>query len=122
MPSTYVLSGDPDSNVYTMVVHTATPVGNNSAGFAWSACLVSAGLNKTMLTVGTGPAQISQADADAIAAGTMAEGSFVYCDDPSLTNPQRNAAIAAQAVKCINDLKSSIAGSLKWYGQTISTS
>lgn len=57
---------------YTVVLHTDTPTGNNLAGKAWVNIQASLG-TQTAMTIGTGPGQISQAEADSIAAGTILE-------------------------------------------------
>jgi len=115
MSKLHVLRGT-QSLDYTIVVHGPTPAGNNSAGVAWSACLVAAGLAQTQMTIGSGPGQISQAEADGIAAGTTMEAVFSFTDEPALTTPQRNALLDAQATQLLQGLQDRYALELKWFG------
>lgn len=57
---------------YSVVLHADTPGGTNTADKSWVDILVALG-RQTSMTVGTGPGQISQAEANAIAAGTVLE-------------------------------------------------
>lgn len=57
---------------YNVVLHTSTPSGNNSAGESWVDILVATGA-QTSMTVGTGPGQITQTEADSITAGSVME-------------------------------------------------
>lgn len=104
------------NNLYTVVVHVATPNGNNSAGVPWATAVINSGLNTTIMSSGTGVGQISSTDAAAIAAGTLVEGSFDWHDDPNWTNPQRVANITTLASQYSNDLLNSLADRLKFFG------
>lgn len=101
---------------YNVVIHIATPVGNNSAGFLWSDCIKNSGRNSTSLSVGTGPGQITQAEADQIAAGTLIEASMQWGDDPSLSNAQRLAALDVAASHLSSDVLARYAADLKYFG------
>ena len=57
---------------YSMVLHYATPAGNNSAGISWVDCLV-AGSPTTVLPEGVGPGDITTAEKAAVEAGTVIE-------------------------------------------------
>lgn len=57
---------------YSVILHTSTPGGSNSAGKSWSDILVAMGMQTSMI-VGTGPGQITQAEANSIAAGDTIE-------------------------------------------------
>lgn len=109
-----VLAGN--IGLYTVVVHVVTPVGNNSAGVAWSTAVVNAGLNKTIMATGTGPGQISATDAASIATGTLLEGSFQWRDDPTWTGAQRIANATMLASRYSQDLLNLYADQLKYYG------
>lgn len=63
---------DAQNWTYNVVLHTSTPTGNNSAGKSWVDILIAIGI-QTSMTVGTDPGQITQTEADAIAAGTTME-------------------------------------------------
>lgn len=71
MALVHVLTGDGDR--CTCTVHKAMPTGNNSKSVSWSDCFVGAGLNTSVMTVGTGSGQITQAELDDIEAGTTFE-------------------------------------------------
>lgn len=67
-------------NTYDVIVHSPTPAGNNDGGRAWSEVLVNSGQNVSQLPVGSGGGRISQAEANAIAAGTTFETKFSWQD------------------------------------------
>ena len=114
MSRLHVLEGA--GGVYRIVVHNATPAGNNSAGVAWSAALINSGNNTTTMVTGTGPGQITSAEAGQIAAGTVIEGVFTFTDNPAWTAAQRNAALDAMATQTINETLARLADQLKWFG------
>lgn len=101
MSSIHILSGN--AGVFSAVVHTPTPAGNNSAGVPWTTALVNSGMARTSLTIGVGPGQITQAEADDIAAGRVIEarvqwGEIVGADVPTLiADLDLRAQQAAQA-------------------------
>lgn len=107
------------NNRYQIVVHAPTPVGNNSAGFAWSTLLKNAGLAQTSLAIGTGPGQVTQAEADAIANGTVIEVAFQWDDDPAMNNAQRLAALTAYAEARVADVLAEYSAKLRWFGFTV---
>ncbi len=88
MSSLHVLSGN-GSGLYQVVIHTPTPVGNNSVGVSWATALINSGMAKTVMTVGVGPGQISQAEHDQIAAGTVIEAVTQWQDDPTFSTQAR---------------------------------
>lgn len=110
--------GQSEPGSYTIVVHQATPAGNNSAGFSWASVLVAAGKAQSVLTVGTGPGQTTQAEIDAIEAGTIIEGVFGFTDNPAWSPAQRNSELDAQATARLSNLVDRLASELKWYGAT----
>jgi hypothetical protein len=112
----HVLTGH--ANVYDVVVHGATPAGQNSAGLNWSTVLVAALAPKSTLTVGSGPGQTTQTEVDAVAAGTLLEVILQFYDDPAMTPTQRNVALDALAAQALADYTASLADILKWYGAT----
>lgn len=105
-----------NGNVYNVVIHIATPVGNNSAGFSWSECIKNSHRNNTSLSVGVGPGQITQTEADQIAAGTLIEASMQWGDDLSLNNTQRLAALDVAASHLSSDVLTQYAADLKYFG------
>jgi hypothetical protein len=109
-------SGGPDT--YLVVVHAPAPVGNNAAGVAWSDAIKNSGRGMTMMTVGTGPGQISNTEANQIAAGTVIEDSFAWQDDPAWTNPERIAYVDTMAVQLMAELTARLQRDLKYFGYT----
>jgi hypothetical protein len=117
MARIHVLSGDGGNN-FSAVVHAPTPTGNNAAGFAWSACILQAGLNVSVLTVGNGPGQTTQQEMNGIQAGTILEANFPFQDDPTQTNAQRLAYLDTLATQYITDLISRYQARLQYFGLT----
>ncbi len=117
MSALHVLAGA-GPNAFTVVIHVATPNGNNSAGVAWSDAVKNSGLVTTAMPAGNGAGQIGAAEVAAIAAGTLIEGVFQFTDDPAWTNGQRNTRLDAEATKMGAELLARLAQSLKWFGAT----
>jgi len=111
-----VLTGG-DHNQYQVVVHVATPLGNNGAGIPWTTIAAALG-NVSALTVGTGPGQILQADATAITAGTLLEASFAFWDDVTQNMTQRLASLDAMGVVAAAQLLSQYQARYQYYGLT----
>lgn len=116
-------------NVFNVIVHAPTPAGNNGAGLAWSAVVAAAqtrlnrdgvvvGPTSAMLT-GTGPGQITAAEAAEIAAGTVIEATFQWGDDPAWTNAQRLADLNTRATQAVNEVLANYAARLRQFGRTV---
>lgn len=117
MAKIHILRGS-GNNIYTVAVHATVPVANNAAGVPWSDCIKNAGLATTIMTVGNGAGQITQSEANQIAAGTVIESSFVYQDDPTRTTAERLADIDIRAQQSVDTLLSRLAEELKLFGLT----
>ena len=116
MSKIHVLTGS-GSNLYTVVVHIAAPVGNNSAGVSWVDALKNSGrATESLLTVGNGAGQITQAELNQIQAGTLIEGAFQWGDNPGWTNAQRIADLDIRATQLTNELLARYAAELKFFG------
>lgn len=116
MSKIHVLAGA--FNVYTVVVHTNVPVGNNSAGILWSDAIINSGRNISTMVPGAGPGQITQTELDQITAGTVMEGTFQWQDDPNWTNAQRMADLDLRASQMTSELSNRNAIELKMFGAT----
>jgi hypothetical protein len=106
-------------NVYGVVVHAPTPVGNNSAGVPWSVAIQNAGFANTSLPVGNGPGQITQAEANQVEAGTLIEARFQWGNDPSWTNQERQDDLAVRAQQAVDDVTANLVARLKFFGFTV---
>lgn len=116
MSAIHVLGGNGSS--FRVVVHINAPAGNNAAGTAWADAIKNSGRAKTVMTVGAGAGQITQAEADQIAAGTVVEGAFIWGDDPTWTNAQRQADVDLRATQLAAELLARIQADLKYFGYT----
>ena len=112
----HVLSGG--SGQYSVVAHQNTPAGNNSAGFSWSSVVVAAGLAQTRLTVGSGPGQTTQAEVNAVLAGTVLESEFTFTAPSNLDAGQLATLLDAQAAVVLANQLTELGDRLKWYGAT----
>lgn len=108
----WILTAD-DSENYQCVIHTPTPAGNNSAGQSWASVLVAAGLASTVLLVGTSPWQQTQAEHDAVVAGTIIELVQTFSIAGANANATQVAALRDQAA---TDYVNHLGRVLKWYG------
>jgi len=108
-------------NQYRVIVHVPTPAGNNSAGFAYSACAVASGMNVTELGdggVSPGLGQTTTTERNAIIAGTVLEGSLLFTDDPADSNAQRSAKLDQQAAQLGAGIVEDFQRRFKWFGAT----
>lgn len=115
MSSIHVLAGSGTGN-YSVAVHVATPVGNNAAGIPWSTCMKNSGRAVSSMVTGAGPGQITTTELAQITAGTLLEGFATWQDDPSLTDPQRIAAVTQVATQLANEMLAAMQSQLKYYG------
>ena len=107
------------NNLYNVVVHATVPNGNNSAGIAWSTAIVNAGLAVTSMTVGNGPGQITQNEANQIASGSVIEAPFQWGDDPAWDNNTRLADLNTRAAQAVSDAITNLQNRLKQFGRTV---
>lgn len=115
MSKIHVLTGG-SNNVYSVVVHIASPVGNNAAGVPWSDAVKNSGRALSVLKVGTGPGQILQAELDSIIAGTLIEASFSWGDNPIWTNTERIADLDLRATQLTTELLARWGAELRYFG------
>ncbi len=92
---------------YQAVVHAAVPAGTNAAGVVWSDAIKNSGMGTTVLVVGNGPGQISQSEANQIAAGTVIEAQFQW---------QEGTDIDVVASQSVAELLDRLARQLKRFG------
>jgi hypothetical protein len=112
----HVLGGN--DGLFNIVTHQVTPAGNNSAGLSWAAVIVASGMNHSILTVGTGPGQTTQAEMDGIVAGTVIEGKFSFNAPSNLTGGQLATMLDEQAAVILANQLTDLAERYKWYGAT----
>jgi hypothetical protein len=100
------------------VYHVAPPAGNNSAGFSWVAAgLASGDLGHTVLTVGTGPGQTTQAEVDALLAGTIVElEDLVPAESGGTTTAQQSKTFDDGVAARRRDWLATFRAKLKWFG------
>ncbi len=73
MADIHVLAGDGRGKI-DVVLHIDVPAGDNAVGVSWQNALIASGIGgNTSMTVGSGSMQITQVEADQIAAGTRHE-------------------------------------------------
>lgn len=117
MAKIHILTGN-GGNIYTAVVHSPTPAGNNSANVPWSDALKNSGMATTILPVGNGAGQNTQSEANQIAAGSVFETVVVYEDDPNRTNAERLADLDLRASQAVAENSADIQRKLKFFGLT----
>lgn len=116
MAALHVLEGD--GIRFRVVVHTAVPVGNNTAGNSWKNCLISAGMNTTVLTEGVGVGQITTAERNQIIAGDVIEMVFTV-DVPTVgTNGNKLAIVQAAVAKMQADYLAQLTNRFQFFGYT----
>lgn len=110
----HVLAGN--NNVYSVVVHTATPNGNNSAGVSWKVALVNSGMARTTMTEGNAAGQITAQEKASIEAGDVIEARLQWQDDPSWDNSTRLADVETRISQAVAARLEQLAAQLKWFG------
>lgn len=117
MARIHILEGS-GLNTYTVVVHAPVPAATNVAGFQWSDCIKNSGRNTTMMSVGTGPGQITNAENNDIANGTVVEAVFQWQNDPAWTNAERTANLDMFATRFVAELLADLQTRLRVWGLT----
>lgn len=116
MAALHVLEGD--GIRYRVVAHTNTPNGNNSANNSWKNCILSAGLNTTVLSEGTGVGQITTAEKNQVVAGDVLEMVFTV-DIPTVgTTNNKLAAVQNAVAKMQADYLAQLQERFRFYGYT----
>ena len=110
--------GGTDGRSYSIVLHSTVPGGNNSAGVAWSAAVIGAGKNVSIMKSGTDPGQIDPTELAQIQAGTTIEVVGIWQDDPTWTNPQRTADLDLRSQQMLDEGTARIQAALKFFGFT----
>jgi len=106
-------------NIYNVIVHSPTPAGNNSAGVAWVAANLASNVSVTQMSIGNGVGQITNAEANQVAAGTVMETAFQWGDDPAWTNAERLADLEIRAAQAVNDAVMTMQARLKQFGRSV---
>lgn len=107
------------NNLYSVIVHSPAPVGNNSTGTAWASVIQAADAPVTQMTVGNGFGQITNAEANAVAAGTVLETAFLWGDDPTWDDATRNADLNIRAGQAVAEAVARLQERLKHFGRTV---
>lgn len=106
-------------NLYNVVVHAPSPAGTNSAGVLWATAIQNAGLAVTQMTVGNGPGQITQAEANQIANGSVIEAPFQWGDDPNWNDMERTADLDVRAAQAVAEVAADLQRRLKYFGKLV---
>lgn len=114
MSTIHVLAGG--NGTFSVVVHTPTPVGTNSAGVSWQTALVNSGMARTSLVEGNGPGQITTAEKVQVESGAVVEGRFSWGDIAGADNPTLIADLDLRAQQLISARLAQLADQLKYFG------
>lgn len=106
-------------NLYNVIVHSPTPGGNNAAGNSWSSCILASSAPVTQMTIGNGVGQITNAEANAVAGGTVMETAFQWGDDPTWDNPTRLADLELRATQAVNEAVALMQARLRQFGRSV---
>ena len=115
MAKIHILESDNNFG-YEVAIHFPTPTGNNAIGVSWKSCAIQNGsIGMTALSVGTEPANITQAEYDSILSGDTVE--IIKTIDAGI-NPS-NISVEHLVDICISEWETSMVKTLKYYGHTI---
>lgn len=98
---------------YRVAIHTPMPAGNNSAGKSWKDCWIAAGMNTSILAVGTAPGNTDTTERSSILAGDVIE--FVT-EIPAESGGATSASVAQMVNALITSYLSDVAARFKYYG------
>lgn len=118
MSRLHIMTGDAN-NVFTVVCHAPTPVGNNSAGVAWNTAIANALKPVTHMTIGNGSGQIATAEANQVASGDVMEVQFQFTDDPTWSAGTRTTQLNLIATDAVTRTQNDYAARLKWFGAVV---
>lgn len=118
MARLHILTGSAD-NTYSVVCHSPTPAGTNSAGVPWNTAVANALKPKTVLTIGNGAGQISTAESNQVASGDVLEVTFQFTDNPAWDSTTRTAQLNLIAADAVSRTQTENAAKLKWFGATV---
>lgn len=117
MPNIHILTGGAQ-NIYTAVVHTATPAGNNLAGVSWKDALKASGLNVSIMPIGVGAGQMSVQESNQLQSGDIFESVILWQNDPNWNPAQRNADLDTRAAQASAAKLIELQSQLSLYGMT----
>ena len=120
MSDIHVLTTNRKGSV-SVVFHIPVPEENNSAvpPVSYRTAIVNSGKAVTSMTVGVGPGEITQAEADDIASGAVYEHSTSLPLASSGTEPaQHQAALRDLYARTKTDVLSKLQRQLKYFGHT----
>ncbi len=115
------------ANTWRCILHALIPTGGNSAGVTWKAAAIASGDSgpnhagqgkASVLSLGTGAGQITQAEYDQLVAGDVIE----FDESIRLESGGTAAApVDALADKIAAQRKTALAEKLRWYGRAQGT-
>jgi hypothetical protein len=103
---------------YSVVIQAPTPAGYNAAGIPWPQVLIAKKRNTTVMTVGVQPSQITQAEKDAIVAGTNIEYTFTWTTNPTWPELTRTSKLQEAARAEIDKQWRELVNRYYFYGYT----
>lgn len=116
MGKAHVLAAD-NGKKYTVVIHTPTPTGNNSAGKSWKNAGLSAGiLGTTTLVEGSGVGQITTAERNSIIAGDLVE---IVAQFNAESGGATLSSLTEMVDKIISEWQTNMTMKLKYYGYVL---
>ena len=106
------------SDDFRVVLHFPVPSGSNSAGKTWKSVMLACGrTGSTSMTEGAGPGQITTVEKATIVAGDTFE--LQTSIRAMSSGGGSTAVVEGMADILINECKTEIARTYKWYGLTI---
>ena len=115
MAKIHILESDNNFG-YKVAIHFPTPAGSNAIGVSWKSCAIQSGsIGTTVLSIGTEPANITQAEYDSILSGDTVE--IIKTVNVGV-NPS-NTSVEHLVDICITEWETSMAKTLKYYGHVI---
>lgn len=108
MAKIHILSGS--GGTFQAVVHAPTPVGNNDANVLWKTAIANSATRASVLPVGNGAGQITNAEANQIISADIIEATVQFQDNPD-HDPQWDAGkraaylllVGNQAITALTD-------------------
>jgi hypothetical protein len=120
MAKIHILDGS--NGTFQAVIHAPAPTGSNDAGVSWATAIAGTGRNRTVMTVGNGAGQITNAESNAIVAGTTIEAVVPFQDnpdnDPAWDATKRGVYLLLIGNRALGELTEQYRRDLRLFGAT----
>lgn len=117
MSSIHVLTGS--GGFFQVVVHSPTPAGDNAVGVSYETALKNSGNNVTVMPIGSGPGEITPAEATLVSCGAIIETRATWQVNPVWSPIEQQENLANFEKLTADDAAASCVANFKFFGWNI---